>query len=48
MSANFRRGYFNFELSPEVLSCLLGNRTSVYTYFVLVIILDQNNVKDYS
>lgn len=46
MSANFRRGYFNSELSPEVLSSLLG--TSVYTYFVLVIILDQNNIKEYS
>lgn len=48
MSANFRTGYFNSELSPEVLSSLLGNRTTVYTYFVLFIILDQNNVKDNS
>lgn len=48
MSANFRTGYFNSELSPELLSSLLGNRTNVYTYFLLVIILDQNNVKDNS
>lgn len=48
MSANFRRGYLNSELSPEVLSSLLGNRTNVYTYFVQVIILDQKNAKEYS
>lgn len=48
MSDNPRRDYFSSESSPEVLSSLLGNRTDVYTYFILVMILDQNSAKEHS
>lgn len=45
MSDNPRRDYCSSESSPEALSSLLGNRSNVYTYFILVMILDQNNAK---